>query len=186
MAGCGDAPQSPLDVSPSFDMEPDCGHIYDPCEIEGLVVVIRRQPLGPIEWPFPWPKPCTDLPGGCFPEDGDPIVGPKPYYGYGGPYWTIGQAAENHGWEDASPLSSKQRAEVQMEIRAISHFTPAVCAPLAAELSKRLGGGIWGGHNDYANGEWAREVGGGGLIFGYFRISQRGDGWRRPVVAGRV
>ena len=174
LAGCGqrESPLFPAIPSPSFDqLPPGCaGNIYHPCEIDGVLVVVRRQPGGPIQWPGG--MPCTSLPGGCFPDnpgtpDNTPIVGPQPYWGYGGPYLNVAQTASAYGWTNVGFLSADKRAAIQMAIREISQHWPA-CQRIATELNGRLStGGILGGTppNPIVRGEWARKAAGGGLIF---------------------
>jgi hypothetical protein len=165
LSACGESQRPMVDpVAPSFDMDPCDGSIYDPCSIDGFLVVWHRQPADP---PFSPPDtvPCSLLTGGCFPPGQPPIVGGGPYWGYTGAPYTVGQAAAAHGWSGISPLSSIHRAQVQMAIRQLQGSYPG-CSAIASELSARVtSGGLWEGYNPYDNGEWAREVGGGGLIF---------------------
>jgi len=155
-----------ITAPPAFDITPDCGHIYNPCKLNGINVVVRRQPSGPEEWPGG--TACTNLPGGCFPQDGPVIIGPTVYYGWSGPP----VRAKGTLYMGATIATGQKASEIQMAIRLITNYDDDVshdlCQPIVnALLSKLNSGGIYVAPftQTSASGVWKNDEAQAGTIY---------------------
>lgn len=140
--------------------------------------MVRRQPNGPVEWPGG--QPCTQIPGGCFPDDEPPILGPEPFYSFGGT-----PVPKGFTYPGSQPSGGQQKAEIQLAIKQIALYDQDnICQPIIADLLKRLNsGGIWVAPDmGVAAGRWANKENGKGTIY----ISTRpGDNWNEDGTVNR-
>lgn len=164
LSACSEPTRSPMEAPlPSFGVTPDCvlvngspdGHIYNPCVLDGIVVVGRRQPLDPPTW-FGSGRGCTSLEGGCFPPGERPIIGYRPYYNQGG--GSAQARGEEQGWSSPVLAFGAKKADIQLAIAHMLQWdVDDQCAPLIAAMSSRVRWGIYIGGSGYRYGEWVGE-----------------------------
>lgn len=98
--------------------------------------------------------PCSEIHGGCFPEEGGVSMGSAPYYSYTGAPQTPLQAAAQEGWTGVVNLTSMRRAQVELALRDLADNFPAPCAAIANQMRQRLAGGFLEGSHSFASGQW--------------------------------